>query len=251
MKSKLLIPIFLFSLLIACGANPNKNILNSPPPPPMSEKAKEEASTQVQDVEIKGVDISKYQGNVDFEKLKSAGIHYVFIRATEGITYQDEDYKQNHAGAKAAGLRVGVYHFYETNDDPIAQLNNFKTLVSLSTGDLAPVIDIEKLHQKDDQDLIVNLLKFLDGLESHYGIKPIVYTGKNFANQYLQDFSDYPLWLAEYGVNQPTIPANWKDWTFWQWSQSGTINGIDGAVDMDRFNGSHQQFNQLLIKDIK
>jgi lysozyme len=244
---KKIFTLIVISLITACNSTPKREVA-APPPPPMSEKTKIEASTQVQITEIKGVDISKYQGTVDFSKLKAAGVHYVFIRATEGITYQDADYKTNHAGAKAAGLRVGVYHFYETDDDPQAQLNNFKSLVSLSTGDLAPVIDIEKLHQKDDKDLIVNLIQFLDGLESHYKIKPIVYTGKKFANKYLSGFGDYPLWLAEYQVDQPMIPNGWKSWTFWQWSESGTMNGIEGLVDMDRFNGNQNEFNKLLIK---
>ncbi len=197
---------------------------------------------------IQGVDVSKYQGDVDFLKLKAAGMHYVFIRATEGITYQDVDYKSNHSKAKAAGLRVGVYHFYESNDDPMAQLKNFTDLVSLSAGDLAPVIDIEKLHQNDDKNLIVNLQRFLDGLEAHYGVKSIVYTGEKFANQYLTGFGAYPLWLAEYQVDQPKIPSGWQNWTFWQWSQSGQVNGVKGNLDMDRFNGDAKRLSELLIK---
>ncbi len=243
---KILTILILIILIAACNSTPKKEP-SAPAPPPMSEKVKVEASLQVQVTNINGVDISKYQGTVDFAKLNAAGVDYVFIRATEGITYQDADYKSNHASAKAAGLRVGVYHYYETDDDPQAQLNNFKNLVSLTTGDLAPVIDIEKLHQNDDKELIINLQQFLDGLESHYGIKPIVYTGKKFANKYLSNFGDYPLWLADYQVDQPIIPIGWKDWTFWQWSKSGTLDGIEGLVDMDRFNGDHHRFNKLLI----
>ncbi len=197
---------------------------------------------------IRGVDVSKYQGDVDFSRLKNAGVHYVFIRATEGITYQDPDYQSNHAKAKAAGLKVGVYHFYETNDDPMYQLKNFTQQVSLSAGDLAPVIDIEKLHQKDDKNLTDSLRLFLNALEAHYGIKPIIYTGKNFANQYLTDFGDYPLWLAEYQVKQPQVPVGWSHWTFWQWSQSGTVSGVEGNLDMDRFNGDEEKLNRLLVQ---
>ena len=241
----LLVFLLLSSLLTACSKTTPKH---HPIPQEKDENHPSVTSEKVKTFSVRGLDISKYQGSVDFSQLKANGFHYVFIRATEGITYQDEDYKSNYAAAKKAGLKVGVYHFYESDDDPIAQLENIKDLVELTVGDLAPVIDIEKLHQKDDKSLAENLKKLLDGLESHYGIKPIIYTGKNFANQYLFGFNDYPLWLAEYEVEQPTLPSGWQDWTFWQWSQSGTVNGIVGVVDMDRFNGSHALFEKLLIQ---
>lgn len=195
-----------------------------------------------------GIDISKYQGKVDFEKVKDAGINYIFIRATEGITYQDPNFKTNFLSAQDAGITVGAYHFYETNDDPEDQLKNFTSLVTLKSGDLPPVIDIEKLHKKDDKKLTENLQKFLDGLETHYGVKPIVYTGLNFSNKHLTGFGNYPLWLAEYGRDEPKLPNGWANWTFWQWSQSHTISGITGDVDADRFNGDKSSFLNMLIK---
>lgn len=197
---------------------------------------------------IRGLDLSKYQGEVDFEKVKASGIRYIFIRATEGETYQDAYFLENLQRAKAIGLTVGAYHFYETNDSPELQLKNFTNLVKLRAGDLPPVIDIEKLHNNDHKDLSKNLTSFLQGLESHYKVKPIVYSGLNFANLYVTTFGDYPLWLAEYGVSSPTIPKGWKEWTFWQWSQKGRVSGIKGDVDKDRFNGNDAKFRDLLIK---
>lgn len=235
-------------LVFSAGCSEGKKPDDTAPPAQQTIAVVHQDSGAVHEVEIKGVDVSKYQGTVDFDQVKAAGIHYVFIRATEGITYQDPDYKNNHQQAKAAGLRVGAYHFYETDDDPKAQLKNFTNWVTLGPGDLAPVIDIEKLHQNDDKDLIANLLIFLNGLETHYGIKPIVYTGENFANEYIFALGHYPLWLAQYQVDKPQVPKGWKGWDFWQWSQSGTIDGIAGSVDLDRFNGSHQQFEKHLIK---
>lgn len=198
--------------------------------------------------EIIGVDISKYQGTVDFQKAKASGIKYVFIRATEGNTYQDANFESNYASARAVGLAIGVYHFYETNDEPLSQLENFKSIVSLRSGDLPPVIDIEKLHKRNKSNLIENIRTFLNGLESHYGAKPILYSGHNFSNEHLTQFGDYPLWLAEYEVDEPQLPAGWSSWTFWQWSQSSTIGGINGQVDADRFNGDELSFSKLLIK---
>lgn len=197
---------------------------------------------------IIGIDISKYQGSVDFAAVRAATISYVFIRATEGITYQDADFATNIAAARAAGLVVGAYHFYETNDEPNAQLANFTGLVSLQRGDLPPVVDIEKLHDQDDANLTENIQTFLTGLQAHYGVKPILYTGRNFANEYMGGFGDYPLWLAEYDVDAPTLPQGWSDWTFWQWSQATTIAGIDGQVDADRYNGNQASFRSLLLQ---
>ncbi len=197
---------------------------------------------------IVGIDISKYQGAVDFNSVKAAGIRYVFIRATEGNTYQDPNFKSNISSARAAALTVSAYHFYETNDAPETQLENFTKLVSLERGDLPPVIDIEKLHNQDQSNLAENLKVFLNGLESHYGVKPIIYSGKKFANEYLTELGEYALWLAEYNVEEPSVPSGWDDWTFWQWSQSSTVKGIEGAVDADRFNGDESRFQSLLIR---
>ena len=108
----------------------------------MSKKSKVESPLQKQMPDIIGVDISKYQGKVDFNKLKDAGVHYVFIRATEGITYQDADYFQNHNDAKAAGLRVGVYHFYETDLEAKNWLQNRQATLQCITSinpDFTPI----------------------------------------------------------------------------------------------------------------
>jgi lysozyme len=202
----------------------------------------------VNSFDIVGIDISKYQGTVNFKEIKADRIRYVFVRATEGITYQDADFESNLANARAVGLATGAYHFYETNDDPLSQFENFKSVVSLRPGDLPPVIDIEKLHNKDHANLIDNLYVFLNALEDHYGVKPIIYSGEKFSNEYLTQLDGYPLWLAEYEVVEPNLPQGWGKWTFWQWSQSTTVKGIVGQVDGDRFNGNELSFRNLLIK---
>lgn len=199
---------------------------------------------------LTGIDISKYQGKIDFEKVKAAGIQYVFVRATEGITYQDAFFKQNFKEAREAGLIIGAYHFYETDDDPVSQLKNFTSLVTLQSGDLPPVVDIEKLHDNDKKDLTSNIQTYLDGLEQHYKTKPIIYSGKNFANKYITSFSDYPLWLAEYQSLYPTLPQGWDKWTFWQYSQTGKVDGVNTDVDINRYNGAESSFKEILIKSL-
>ena len=214
----------------------------------MSVMSPDTNSLSSNEYDIVGIDISRHQGKINFEKVKAAGISYIFIRATDGVTYQDPNFKTNVASAQAAGIAIGAYHFYETNDDPIAQFRNFKNVVTLKPGDLPPVIDIERLHNHDEVKFTKNIQKFIYAFEVHYGVKPIIYSGRDFSNKYLTEFGSYPLWLAEYEVDDPKLPTGWDDWTFWQWSQSDTISGIKGDVDADRFNGDEVSFHNMLIK---
>lgn len=188
---------------------------------------------------LAGVDVSKYQGDIDYQLVAETGVSFVFIKATEGITYQDQNFLSNFSGFDDVDLVVGAYHFYESNDDPNEQLDKFITTVGDLSGHFPPVIDVETLHDIENAATLSNdLVAFAEGLEAYYGSKPILYSSKSFANSYLIDFSDYPLWLAEYEVAEPEIPGNWETWAFWQWSQSGTIEGLDGYVDQNWFNGS-------------
>lgn len=198
--------------------------------------------------EVQGVDVSKYQGTIDFTKIKAAGMTYVFVKATEGITGVDPDYARNVTAARAAGLVVGSYHFYETDDDPSAQFGNFRQHADVKPGDLPPVVDIEVLAKGSRPDLADDLKSFLAQLEQAYGAKPILYSGVSFANEYLASFGAYPLWVAEYtSASAPKVPSGWSTWAFWQYSQSGSVAGINGAVDMDRFNGTATQFDALRL----
>jgi lysozyme len=206
------------------------------------------ATTDAAGGEVQGIDVSKYQGTIDFAKVSAAGMRYVFVKATEGITGVDPDYAHNVAAARAAGLVVGTYHFYETDDDPSAQFGNFRQHADVKPGDLPPVVDIEVLAKGSRPDLADDLKSFLAQLEQAYGVKPILYSGVSFANEYLAGFSAYPLWVAEYtSASAPKVPTGWATWTFWQYSQSGAVAGVSGAVDMDRFNGTPTQFNALRI----
>lgn len=197
---------------------------------------------------IIGLDVSSHQGNINFYHVKKAGYDFVFIRATDGVDYQDPNYDSNLQQARQAGFTVGAYHFYETDDDPIAQANNFIKNSQLKSGDLAPVIDIEKLSNPQSNNFTADLTTFIKQLEKHYRTKPILYSNPNFANQYLSRFNQYPLWLADYDNKaQPVLPSAWSYWTFWQWTDTGTVDGISVNVDLDKFNGDFKAFQQYLI----
>lgn len=230
-------------LLWGCQQNqPTEHASNQEAPANQSNQTSESNGS------IVGIDISQYQGDVNFQEVKAAGNTFVFIKATQGITLVDPKYAANMEGARAAGLVVGAYHFYMTDDDPTLQFGNFSKAVQLKAGDLPPVVDIEALSKNSRPNIDSDLQTFLDELEKQYGVKPILYSGEKFSNEYLTEFGDYPLWIAEYGPKEPDLPTGWSSWTFWQWSQAGTVDGVSGDVDMDRFHGDESQFKAFLIQ---
>lgn len=197
---------------------------------------------------VAGVDLSKWQGAVDFAKIRAAGNTYVFVKVSQGATGADPDYARNIAGARAAGLYAGSYHFYSTDHDAQSQFDNLSQHIDLKPGDLPPVVDIEVLAQNSLPGLDQQLQTLLTLIEGKYAIKPILYSGQSFASQYLKGFSAYPLWLAEYtSASAPRLPPDWSAWTFWQYSQSGSVAGVSGAVDLDRFNGGLDDLKKLLL----
>ncbi|MFC3683732.1 glycoside hydrolase family 25 protein [Hydrogenophaga luteola] len=216
----------------------------APAPPPA-------AATAVAETEVvEGVDLSNWQGGeVNFVQIKQAGKHFVFVKSSEGASVVDPDHARNVQQARAAGLAVGSYHFYESDDTPQAQFRNFSAQLRLQPGDLPPVVDIEQLSKGDTQALAPALKEFLGLLEQQVGVKPILYSGEHFANEYLSVFADYPLWLAEYNSSaSPQLPKGWTRWTFWQHSQNGRVSGVPGPVDLNRFNGNTSQLQALTVR---
>ncbi|MBI3712163.1 MAG: glycosyl hydrolase family 25 [Burkholderiales bacterium] len=200
---------------------------------------------------LSGVDVSHFQGNVDWAAVKAAGIAFAFAKASDGNTYQDTQFKKNWQGMQAAGLPRGAYHFYESNDDPVTQANNFLSAVgALAKTDLPPVIDIESTKGNfGNNSLAANLQICLDAVEKGLKCTPIIYTNCAFWNANLTaEFGRYPLWIARYSSAPPTIPNGWTNWNFWQYSESGTVPGVTGAVDLDRFAGSKDDLQQLITR---
>ena len=198
---------------------------------------------------LQGIDVSHYQGTVNWSSVKNAGITFAFAKATDGNTYTDPQFHTNWQAMQTAGILRGAYHFYETNDDPVTQAQNFiKAVGSLAANDLPPVVDIEIFKGAyGSASVAANLQTWLDTVEKALGRKPMIYTNTNFWNTTINaDFSKYPLWIAEYGVSQPKIPSSWKSWTFWQSSQSGSVAGVTGSVDTDVFAGSISDLLNLI-----
>jgi lysozyme len=201
----------------------------------MSEQAAAGAVQQVQ-----GVDVSHLQNTVDWNAVRQAGKLFTFIKATDGITWTDPLFAMNWSGAKAAGLLRGAYHFYETDDDPTAQAENFLSVVTCEPGDLPPVVDFETIEGgQSTAQALQDLQTWLDVVAKATGRKPLIYTDSGFWNPLgSPGFGDYPLWVAEYGVQSPKLPTGWTSWEFWQYSEAGMVAGISVPVDLDVFNGT-------------
>ena len=185
-----------------------------------------------------GIDVSKWQSNVNWQSVKEAGIAFAFARATYGNTEVDSEFKTNWQGMKEAGIIRGPYHFFVAADDPTAQANLFiNTVGSLDSDDLPPVLDVEA-DSGTCSTLVTGVQTWLDVVEQKLGRRPIIYTAPSYWNEYMTGgFGSYPLWVAEYGVSAPKSVNGWDAWTFWQYSESGNVGGLNPA-DLDYFNGS-------------
>ena len=193
--------------------------------------------------QILGIDVSHFQGEINWQEIKDAQITFVYDKATEGETYLDPEYLANKAGAHQNNLVHGSYHFYISDDDPITQAEFFLKSIDYGPGDMPPVLDLESGGIKGDVDqgtFQEDVLTWLKHVESNLDVKPIIYTNPTFGDAYLTDsiFADYQLWIAEYGVESPTPPKIWEQngWLIWQRSERGTIEGAIGQVDHDLYN---------------
>lgn len=200
------------------------------------------------DGQIPGIDVSHYQGTVDWQQVAGAGIAFAFVKATQGVSSVDSQFAVNWAGVKAAGLLRGAYHFYQPGDDPGQQAEHFLSVVQLEPGDLLPVLDVETLGSQTASQIVQGIGTWLQTVQAAVGRAPIVYTAPGFWNGLgTQQFGTYPLWVAEYGCSSPKLPAGWTSWDFWQYSESGSVAGVAGSVDLDVFQESPQALRQMTL----
>ena len=198
---------------------------------------------------VRGIDISHHQGKIDWNKLKSEDITFVFMKATEGGDYKDSAFSDNWKNSIGAGFTVGAYHYYNLCKPGIEQANNFIQTVPKIPNALPPVIDLEfgghckKGISRDE--IISGIFDFLDTVKNYYHKTPIIYTTHEFYNQYLKnDFANCTIWIRDI-FSQPELPGN-RHWSFWQFSSMETLNGIDGRVDENVFNGTKVEFEKML-----
>jgi lysozyme len=202
--------------------------------------------------EIHGIDISHYQGTIDWEKVKDAMIdncpvRFVVIKATEGTTSLDDNFNDNFYQSKEYGFIRGAYHFWSTKSSARDQAAYFLKQVHLEDGDLPPVLDIEhKSKDQTNEQFKESVLTWLHIVEDKYHVKPIIYTYYKFKMTYLDDpvFDQYPYWIAHYYVQKVQYEGRWK---FWQHTDCGKLPGIKGYIDFDIYNGSFYDLRKLTI----
>lgn len=202
--------------------------------------------------EIHGIDISHYQGDIDWDKLRGANIEgcplrFIMIKSTEGSTRVDDKFKENFRQAREYGFIRGAYHFWSNKSSARSQAYHFLNTVRLEEGDLPPVLDVEhKPADRSVEDFQNDVLTWLHIVEDKYHVKPIIYTYYKFKEKYLSKpvFDDYPYWIAHYYVDKVEYKGAWK---FWQHTDVGRLPGIKSYVDFNIYNGSFYDMKKLTI----
>lgn len=200
---------------------------------------------------VQGVDVSRYQGNIDWDTLASQNVTFAFIKATEGSSHQDPCFAYNWDAARKSGVYAGAYHFFSFESSGATQAQNFIETVGNAEGTLPPVIDLEfygdyYAEPASKQETRKILDDLLDALEKHYGCKPIIYTTARAYYSYILGggYGQYPLWMRDTYM-EPVV-----GWKFWQYSDKGELEGYDGVqtdsleqyIDLNVYNGSYEKF---------
>ncbi len=200
--------------------------------------------------EIRGVDVSHYQGDIDWQVLAAQDIDFAFIKATEGSSYIDDRFEYNLSEAKKTDLRVGAYHFFSFDSAGITQAENFISNVEAFEGMLPPVVDFEYYGDKkssppEKEAVLKELDALLSALESHYGKRPIIYVTKECYERYLAGgYEGYDIWYREVIFSPEALPDG-REWVFWQYTNRERLDGYKGEeefIDMNVFNGRMEEW---------
>ena len=216
-------------------------------------------SAPVQSQSIIGIDVSHHQNSIDWQQAQADGITFAYVKATEGMTYQDPRFTANMTGGINAGVVMGAYHFARPDNNTATQdANNFITHASnyIGNGFLPPVLDLENPNSNTDLESLFTsaqltnwVLTWMQTVENQTGVHPVVYTSTHLANYLQSSVNTYGLWIAKPGTSPTTSPGNigvWNTWLFKQYDWYGSVSGISGNVDMDVFNGSATDFNDMI-----
>ncbi len=204
------------------------------------------------DYTIHGIDVSHHQNSINWKlvkemKVKDVKVGFAIIKATEGIGLVDNQFRRNWKKAKEANITKGAYHYFIPYKSGKAQAQNFINTVTISKGDFPPVLDVETVGNSNATELQENVTDWLETVENYYKVKPIIYSNAVFYNNFLHSkFSKYPLWVAHYMQRQQPEVIN--KWIMWQHTENGHVNGINGIVDFNAFNGDSSDFKKLLVK---
>lgn len=200
---------------------------------------------------VRGVDVSAYQGEIEWPKIQEQGLQFAFIKATEGSSFVDKYFKENWNEAGKADLRIGAYHFFSYDSEGETQAQNFIKNVPRNDRSLPPVIDVEFYGDKEknppERELVVKELQtMVDMLEEYYGKRVILYTTNKAYDLYIKDsFDQCDIWIRDV-FTEPSLPDK-RAWTFWQYTDRERLDGYSGEekyIDVNVFYGSEIEFEQ-------
>lgn len=202
---------------------------------------------------VRGVDVSAYQGDIDWDVLSAQGIDFAYIKATEGSSFVDPCFAQNRQRAAETPLRTGAYHFFSFESSGDMQADNFIAQVSKWEGMLPPAVDVEfygafRQAPLPAEQVQAQLDIMLARLEQHYGVRPILYATQSAYARYLADYDGYDIWIRNV-FTRPQMGA--RRWAFWQYADRARLQGYDGEerfIDMNVFNGSRAEFEVYGLK---
>ena len=200
---------------------------------------------------VKGIDVSYYQGTIDWAAVKSDGVHFAFIRVSDGTNFIDPKFESYWSGSRTNGIVHGAYQFFRPSNDVQAQADLLLSKVGtqLAPDDLPPVLDVEATDGESAASVAAKVKQWVDYVGAALGRPPIIYTGFYFWRDSVgaPDDTTSPLWHAQYTTAScPNIAPPWSDWAIWQYSSTGSVAGISGGVDMDRWNGDQASLTGFL-----
>ena len=187
---------------------------------------------------VEGIDVSKYDGDIDWNAVAADGRAFAFIRVSDGLGFPDAYFAANWANAKAAGLYRGVYQYFEPDQDATQQANLVLSALGSDVGELPAVVDIETTNGVSPDEIRTALDTWSSVIQQGTGRSPIVYVSPGFWSSVGGGDESDDLWVANWSVSCPSLPPAWSAWSFWQYTDSGSVGGISGQVDLDQFNGS-------------
>lgn len=204
--------------------------------------------------EVTGVDVSHYQGTIDWTKLAEQNLDFAFIKATEGSSHIDECFYDNWQEAGKTGLCIGAYHFFSFDSDGETQAQLYIDTVGNLNEKMAPVVDVEFYGDKESNpppkdEVVKQLGNMLNALEEYYQVKPVIYTTYKVYNSYIKsEFDEYPLWIRNV-YYRPFITGN--KWTFWQYTDTAVLDGYKGTekyIDMNVFRGTQEELKEFIVQ---
>jgi lysozyme len=219
----------------------------------MSDQKPNEGVASAHTMPIQGIDVSYWQGAINWEAVRAAGVRFAFIKATEGGDHLDPKFLDNWYAAKRAGIARGAYHFVYWCRPANEQALWFILNVPADSDALPPVLDVEwNSHSQtcpgkvDRQTALEKIKILLDAMEAHTGKRPIIYTDPKFHREVLEgEFPDYHFWLRSVAAEPDAIYRE-RSWSFWQFTTTGTVPGVAGKVDRNSYNGTSADWDRVL-----